>query len=255
MRPSSEEDDGNRAENDPEIKREGSAVDVLDVELNPILEALDGIPSRDLPEACQPGLHAESAAVRAFLDEIGLVVGKRSRPDDGHLPAEDVHKLGDLIEAGAPEKFPEGSDPGIPTDLEDRSLHLVFLEEIGVKLRGIHHHGSELEDREAFAPFTAADLPEDNGARGGQFDRHGDHQAGRGEKDESEQRACNVQEALDEPIPEASGGLTEDENTVFSRPLQGGGGRDAVEALRHKPDVDPLGLAGGGQIAGFRMVG
>ena len=80
-------------------RRGAAAVDVLDVELDPLLPGDPGA-ALDLGPAGDPRAHLVAAVLarRVVLDLGG---DRRARADDRHLAAQDVDQVGDLVERGA----------------------------------------------------------------------------------------------------------------------------------------------------------
>src|SRR6478672_11399622 len=95
-----------RPGDDPKVEPDRPPVDVGQIETRAPVELLVE-PSLDLPQARDPRLHGEPAAVPdvVFRDLAGR---RRAGTDDAHLPAEDVPELWQLVDARFAE---EGPDP------------------------------------------------------------------------------------------------------------------------------------------------
>ena len=98
--PLAAEDDPQGLENDLDVETEAPGVDVLEVEADPLF-AGQLSSSADLPEACDAGLHGESATFpevefRDFVGQCG------SWADETHVTLEDVPQLWQFIEAESP---------------------------------------------------------------------------------------------------------------------------------------------------------
>src|SRR5580765_1826860 len=80
-----------RPEQDLQVERGRAVLDVVDVELDPIVPRELGAAS-DLGQARDPRLHLEATTleVRVALD---LVTERRPRPDDRHVATYDVPEL------------------------------------------------------------------------------------------------------------------------------------------------------------------
>src|SRR4051812_33767891 len=98
LRSDASQDHGDRADEDLDVEPKAPVIDVLEVEPHPLVEALHFIPPAHLPQACQPGLHAESPALRWRLEFRHLIEWQRTRTDEAHLAAKDVPELRQLIE-------------------------------------------------------------------------------------------------------------------------------------------------------------
>jgi hypothetical protein len=196
-----EQDGGNGLENDPEIQQKRGIVDIFDVELHPILEAGNRTSPTDLPETCQPGMHAQSPAMGALFNPFCFIIWKRSGTDNAHIPPENIKKLGEFIQTRAANEFSNVRDTGILFDFECGAFHFVLFRKFRMEFRGIHNHRPEFQNREAPPSFATPYLTENHGARGGQFDRGGYEHSHRKEKQDSDTRHDDVQESFREMIP------------------------------------------------------
>src|SRR5579871_1818846 len=93
------EDDGQCADKDFEVKPEGPVVDVLEVELHPLVE-VDAIAAADLPDACEPGLHRETATMPRVV-MLNFARNRRTRSDETHVAFQDIPELRQFVDAGA----------------------------------------------------------------------------------------------------------------------------------------------------------
>src|SRR5262245_5591118 len=122
-RASAAENGGNGLEQDLEVQSQRPVVDVLQVQLPPLLE-VDGVAPRDLPEAGEARPDAEAPA-RPELVLLDFGRDGRTGADEAHVPLEDVPHLGELVEAELPEEAADLRHAGIILDLEHRAVHLV----------------------------------------------------------------------------------------------------------------------------------
>src|SRR5439155_25629551 len=128
-----------------------------------------------LPHARQAGANREAAALPRFV-LLDLARDGRARAYDGHLAAEDVDELRELVDAVLANEAADGGDPRIALHLEDRAVHLVLRDELGLELLGVDHHRPELEHEEATAMEPHALLLEEHRPARRELDdeRHGD---------------------------------------------------------------------------------
>src|SRR6266536_1857922 len=89
----------NRPQQNLQIQRRRPVVDVLQVELHPVIE-IDLVPAADLPETSQARLHGEAAAVPAAV-RLHLFRDRRARPDQAHVALEHIPELRQLVEREA----------------------------------------------------------------------------------------------------------------------------------------------------------
>jgi hypothetical protein len=127
-------------------------LDVPDVELDPVVPGQRRTPL-DLRPAREPGSHLEPFAL-TFRVPFDLVAERRPRADDGHLTADDVPQLGQLVDRRPTEDSPDARDPGVTAiDGEPGALPLCADD-----------HRAELEDVEVAAVLPDAALPVDDRA-------------------------------------------------------------------------------------------
>src|ERR1017187_4668105 len=102
------QDDGDGASEDFQVEPEGPVVDVLEVELHPLIEA-DLVAATDLPDAGQTRFHGKAAAMPWV---VVLHLGRDGRPgsDEAHVADENIPELRKLVDAGAAQEMPERSD-------------------------------------------------------------------------------------------------------------------------------------------------
>src|SRR6516164_6139923 len=118
LRAGAAQDDGNGEDYNLQIEPDGPAVNVFEIQPNPVPEIGDLVPPADLPEASETGFHAQAATVRQVVETPDLVHGQGAWPDEAHLAAQDVKKLRQFVETVFAEEFPDGRDAGIVGDLE-----------------------------------------------------------------------------------------------------------------------------------------
>ena len=93
LRPGSQKHDGDRPEQNFQVKPERPIVNVFEVKSHPILEILDLIATADLPEAGEAGLYTQTAAMGQIVETFNLIHRQWTRPNKTHLAAQDVEEL------------------------------------------------------------------------------------------------------------------------------------------------------------------
>jgi hypothetical protein len=173
-------------------------IDVLHIEVHPLLEG-DLAPAAHLPHAGDPRAHREAAALpRLVLRDLAR--DRRPRADDGHLAAQHVDELRQLVDAELAHEPADRGDPRIVLDLEHRAALLVLLLERRAQLLGVHDHRPELEHvEEAAVQPDALLLEEHRPARGG-LDRDRDGHEERRQQREHHGRDDDVEEALERAL-------------------------------------------------------
>ena len=122
-----------------------------------------GVAAANLRPAGEPGLdEAPAAVVPEALLEVDHDLGALgARPDERHLPSEDVPELGELVDVRAPE---HPADRGDPTVVRGRPACAT----IGL---GVDPHASQLDHLERLAVLAEATLTVEDGAPVLQLDR------------------------------------------------------------------------------------
>ena len=110
----------------------------------------------------------------------------RPRSHEGHLPHQDIEKLGELIDGGAPDKFPDARNSGIP-----RCRPAVFL-----LLRFLLNHRTELIHHKGAIVATDPLLPEDHRSRGPELDEQSHRQHNGTEDEERGKRSRDIHRPL-----------------------------------------------------------
>jgi len=137
----------NRLCNDSEIQHQAEVVYVVIVQFDAPCPG-KCVAARDLSQASDPGPHPESAALNAAV--AGKVFHQcRPRPDEGHLTAQNVHKLGKLVDAGTPQYLSYSCD----SILMDTPVSVELFV-------GILDHRPELDHFERLSVFTGSPMPE-----------------------------------------------------------------------------------------------
>ena len=83
--PASEQHGWNCPDNDPKIQRVRGVVNILQIQLNPLLEACDCASALDLPQTGQTRFHTEATAMLAYLNIFCLVIGQGAWADQAHI--------------------------------------------------------------------------------------------------------------------------------------------------------------------------
>src|SRR6185503_11475394 len=139
---------------------------VPQVQVDPAVEVHERAAPIHLPEAGNAGKHAKSLHLpgRVTLDLVGE---RRPRPDETHVTFEHVPQLRQLVDAGLAQERAEPGNAGVASDLEDWTLHLIEMFELGFASLGVREHRAELIEPERAAVETAALLDENcRSARG-----------------------------------------------------------------------------------------
>ena len=122
------------------------------------------VAARHLPQAGHPGLHGESLVVRVLV-VLELVLERRPRPDERHVPEEHVHELRQLVQARLAQE---------PADRGDARIGGQLLQALVVGLargqlrdvlhvhvrRGVELHRPEFQHPELAQPAPQANLAE-----------------------------------------------------------------------------------------------
>src|SRR5207247_1894222 len=87
------QDRGDRLEQDLEVQAQRPALDVVEVQLQPLRER-ELAPSGDLPQAGETRLHAEAPTLDALVEEVHVAQRHGARPDEAHLAGQHVEDLG-----------------------------------------------------------------------------------------------------------------------------------------------------------------
>src|SRR6266481_651495 len=98
-----EEHPEERHADDLEVEREGPALDVFDVVLDALLERGIAAEPVDLRPAGDTRLHlvAQHVAGHGLPEPLDEDRSLGARPDDAHLPTQDIHELRQLVQAEA----------------------------------------------------------------------------------------------------------------------------------------------------------
>src|SRR5215831_2462200 len=154
------QDDRDRRQQNPQVERERPLVDVLQIHSHPLVE-VHRAPATRLPQSTQAGAHGEASTLHA-LDPARLVQRQRSRADEAHLALDHVEQLRQLVHAVAPDETAEPGSTGIVTDLENRAVHLVEMQQLASSRLGVGNHRAELVHLEGPTVKVTAHLTEDD---------------------------------------------------------------------------------------------
>lgn len=168
-------------------------LDVVKIVLN--LDArvigIGSIAVHHLRPATDPGphymaIHVEGDLPFELIDEGTLL---RSRPNQAHVPFENVEELRQLVDTQLADHLAHPGD-----------AHVTVLGELGTVLLGVLAHTAELVDPEILVTLTYPVLQEHHGARALQFDEERRHQHQGGEQRDRDHRGQYVHAPLDEGI-------------------------------------------------------
>lgn len=130
--------------------------------------------SGDLPEAGESWLGEEAGAVfDGVHDDFAGDAGARA--DDGHVSAEHIPELGELVYGVFADEASDACDAGVALHLEGNGVASVFVlfEELVFYLVGVDDHGAEFPHLEAGAAVADAFLVEEDGSAIFDFDQKG----------------------------------------------------------------------------------
>ena len=220
-----------------DVEGERPVVDVGEVELHPLVEARQVAAPGDLPEAGEPRLHREAAAL-PLLVAGDLLRERRAGADERHLPLQDVPELRDLVEGEAAEEAAEGGDARVVRRLEDGPVVLVQVRHLGEQPLGAFDHRPELVERERPPVQAAAHLPEEDRAVRGDLDE-GRDERGEREADETESGGdADVEDPLGDEAAGLRGGRGERQERRPVELLQLDLREDVREEVEDEPRLD-----------------
>ena len=182
------------APDDAEIEPERPVLDVPDVALDaslhlPQLLCLAAV-AGDLCPAGDAGAH--EMAHHVLVDEARVLLGMGEHvgtgADDGHVAAQDVPELGQLVDIHAAHEIAEGKLAGVV---------LRGLQAVGID---IDVHGAELQALEALAADARALLAEEDGTRTLKLDNQGDDGREGQQQEQHEEGEDDIEEPLDELV-------------------------------------------------------
>src|SRR5262249_7837997 len=132
-----------RARQNPEVEHQAPAIDVFQIEADPLIEFVDAVPAADLPQTGDAGLHAQLALVPERV-AIELAAEGRPRSHQAHVALEHAPQLRQLVEAVLAQDATERRDARIVSDLEYGALHLVLRLELHLPPLCVSDHRGEL---------------------------------------------------------------------------------------------------------------
>ena len=91
------------ARENPEVERERPAIDVTQIQLDPVVE-IQMAAAADLPQARQPGPHAEAPHIGGPREARTSRSGSGRGPTSDMSPREHVEQLRQLVDRGAPQE-------------------------------------------------------------------------------------------------------------------------------------------------------
>src|SRR5919199_711547 len=100
-----------RPREDLQVEPRRAALDVPDVELDPLVPRQPRAPV-DLRPAREPGLDLEPAPLPRRV-AVDLVPQRRARPDQAHIAADDVPELRELVERQPAQQHSNTGDPRV----------------------------------------------------------------------------------------------------------------------------------------------
>ena len=190
----------NGPDDDGKITERRPRVNVVVVELHPVLER-DIATSVDLPKACDALRHQEPPP-RGRVVVFDLTWQRRARTYQGNVSEYDVNEIRELVNAGTAKLATEWMQSRILSDLKDGTIDFVEVHQLFAQLVRILDHRTQLEHLEAPAMLAHALLGENRRAASHQHD---------GDCGDRDQRCCrqkqqaadeNVDSALERPPPQ-----------------------------------------------------
>jgi hypothetical protein len=121
-------------------------------------------------------------------------------PDQGHVAADHVDQLGQLVEARPSEESPHPRDPRVVGDLEVRRGQHAQMAKGRLERLRVADHRTELVHRKSLAVTSRPLLREHNRSRRVDGDGHG---AGRGKR-QDEREAGHGQGRLEDSLPQVA---------------------------------------------------
>src|SRR5579864_5638571 len=127
-------------------------------------------PCRHLPQSGDSRQHVEP---REVLDIVGFEIVEWMRPGahQTHVAFQDVPKLGQLVEAVAPQDAPERRDSRVAGYFEEWTFALVAATKPYLQLVGVLHHGAKLAAAERTSFFPSSQSGVENWPRRLQLDQ------------------------------------------------------------------------------------
>ena len=138
--PSPQQDGRDGLDQNDEIETEASALDIVEIELELLLEG-NIASSTDLPDTGQPGDDVEPTAVgQGVLRD--LADGRWSGADEGHISFDDAPQLRQLVDTELANDAPDPGDSGVTFHLEGDALTTVIAlgHEIGLEALCVGEH-------------------------------------------------------------------------------------------------------------------
>ena len=189
---------GDGLQQEIDVLTHAPVIDVLEVEVHPVLEG-HLVPPADLPEAGEPRGDREPPALPGLVLRH-LLRHRWTRADERHVAAEHVHQLGQLVDAVLAKDAPQRRHPGVTLHLEDRPQLLVLRSEGGLERLGVDHHRAELQHVELLPVQPHPQLAEEDGARRGELHQRRHHQEEGEQHPEGSRRARDVHQPLQHPL-------------------------------------------------------
>src|SRR6202049_759519 len=124
----------------------------------------------DLPEPGHPRLEQHPPA-RVVAVLFHLAWQGRPRTDQGHLPAQHVPELRQLVQRMAPYSAPRRRHPRVLADLEEHPVGVMEVPEVVLFLLGADSHGPEFPHPESLAMDADTFLPVEHRSSTAQLDQ------------------------------------------------------------------------------------
>jgi hypothetical protein len=134
------------------------------------------------------------------VEPVVVALRQRARADQGHLAADHVEQLRQLVERPAAQQAPHACHARVLADLEQRAADLVVLLEALLQVLGAVDHRAELEARERPAADAGPHRPVQERSARRDLDRERRQRHERRERHDQQRRADHVERALDREV-------------------------------------------------------
>src|SRR5215469_1921171 len=142
----------NRARDQDEVAHRRPGIDVVIVQLHPMLERHFRA-AVDLPQTGKALRHAETALGERVV--VGDLAGQSgTRPDQRHVAEQNVEQIRQLVDRGLAQEAPERMQTRIVPDLKDRTRNFVEVHQVLAHRVGAVDHRAQFVHLEAPAAHT-----------------------------------------------------------------------------------------------------
>src|SRR5450631_162914 len=226
-----------RLEKNVEIEQHRPVLDVIEIELDPLLDLLFAVdfaaPAIDLGPAGNAGLDAmpREIAVHRFIEQPALqfaLHGVRARSDQREIALEhDVEELGQFVKAGLADEAPDPGDAAVVFghDLDGQRIGLIVVQR------------AKLEDVDALVVEAEPLLAKQHRPRTVEFYRERDQRHQRRGQQQNDGADHTVEQPLHHQIPVGDRRLEHIQRRHFAEIGIGAGTEAQLVGVGGKPDV------------------